>query len=148
MAVESAGILLYRGEPRQVFLIHMGGPFWKKKDDAAWSIPKGVVGAGEDPLTAARREFFEETGFSADPPFVALGRFRQNSSKALSVWVAEGDVDPAAQVSNSFTQEWPPRSGIICQFPEADRAAWLTQDEAWHKIVKGQRVVLEHFYAR
>jgi len=146
MAIESAGLLLYRGAPRQIFLIHMGGPFWAKKDEAAWSIPKGVIGAGEDPLTAARREFQEETGFTARPPFLPLGRFRQNSGKNLSVWAAEGDCDPAALVSNCFSLEWPPRSGRLCSFPEADRVAWLYREEAWHKIVRGQRPVLARFF--
>jgi predicted NUDIX family NTP pyrophosphohydrolase len=147
MAIESAGILLYRGTPREVFLIHMGGPFWANKDEAAWSIPKGVIGVREDPLAAARREFFEETGFTAQPPFVALGHFRQNSGKNLSVWAAQGDCDPAKLVSNTFLREWPPGSGAMREFPEADRGAWLGQDEAWRKVVKGQRVVLEHFFA-
>ena len=86
MASESTGLLLYRGGPPEVFLIHMGGPLWASKDAAAWSIPKGVIGAGEEPLAAAQREFLEETGFTAHPPFIALGRFRQNSGKNLSVW--------------------------------------------------------------
>jgi predicted NUDIX family NTP pyrophosphohydrolase len=148
MATESAGILLFRGHPPQVFLIHMGGPLWRKKDEAAWSIPKGVIGAKEEPLAAARREFHEETGFTAQPPFFALGKFRQNSSKNLSVWAAQGDVDPGAIVSVSFSLEWPPRSGIVRQFPEADRGAWLNRDEAWHKIVKGQRPVLTSFFSK
>jgi predicted NUDIX family NTP pyrophosphohydrolase len=146
MAIESAGILLYRGRPRQVFLIHMGGPFWASKDVAAWSIPKGVVGPNEEPLAAARREFFEETGFSASPPFLALGRFRQNGGKNLSVWAAQGDIDPDALVSATFSLEWPPRSGKFHDFPEADRGAWLDRAEAWRKIVKGQRVVLDRFF--
>lgn len=148
MATESAGILLYRGTPRQVFLIHMGGPLWAKKDEAAWSIPKGVIGANEDPLAAARREFHEETGFIAQPPFTALGRFRQNSGKNLSVWAAEGDCDPTALVSGTFSMEWPPRSGILREYPEVDRGAWLTREDAWRKIVKGQRFVLERFFAK
>lgn len=147
MATESAGVLLYRGMPRQVFLIHMGGPFWAGKDEAAWSIPKGVIGAEEEPLAAARREFTEETGFTAQPPFTALGRFRQNSGKNLSVWAAQGDCDPALLVSSSFVLEWPPRSGIRRQFPEADRGGWFAQEEASRKIVRGQRPVLEHFFS-
>lgn len=147
MATESARILLYRGTPRQVFLIHMGGPLWAKKDEAAWSIPKGAIGANEDPLAAAQREFQEETGFTAKPPFMPLGRFRQNSSRNLSVWAAQGDCDPAGLVSGTFSLEWPPHSGIHSEFPEADRGAWLDRREAWHKIVKGQRPVLDRFFA-
>jgi len=147
MAAESAGILLYRGAPRQVFLVHMGGPIWARKDAGAWSIPKGLIGPGEDPLVAARREFLEETGFTAQPPFLPLGRFRQNSAKNLTVWAAEGDCDPAALRSGSFTLEWPPRSGQMRQFPEADRGGWFAMAPALAKIVKGQRQVLEHFFA-
>ena len=149
MAIESAGILLYRRRPRgvQVFLIHMGGPLWAKKDEAAWSIPKGVISPQEEPLAAARREFREETGFIAEGPFERLGPFRQNAGKNLSVWAAEGDCDPKALVSTSFSLVWPPRSGQVQEFPEADRGAWLSQAEAMHKIVKGQRQVLERFFA-
>ncbi len=148
MAIESAGILLFRGQSRDVFLIHMGGPFWVKKDDHAWSIPKGAIGEGEDPLAAAQRELLEETGCRANPPFIALGRFRQNSSKNLSVWAAEGDCDPGKLASATFALEWPPRSGIVREYPEADRAAWFTRDEAFRKIVRGQRPALERFYGR
>lgn len=147
MAAESAGILLFRGHPRQVFLIHMGGPIWARRDAGAWSIPKGLIAMDEDPLVAARREFTEETGFIADPPFIPLGRFRQNSAKNLSVWAAAGDCDPARLTSTSFTLEWPPRSGHLRQFPEADRGGWFGQTQAMEKIVKGQRPVLEHFFA-
>jgi predicted NUDIX family NTP pyrophosphohydrolase len=148
MAAESAGILLYRDRNnRQVFLIHMGGPFWARKDEAAWSIPKGVIGDGEEPLAAARREFREETGFTATPPFHALGYFRQNGRKNLHVWAARGDCDPARLVSTHFEMEWPPRSGTMRAFPEADRGAWLNRNEALAKIVAGQRPVLEHFFA-
>ena len=149
MPIESAGLLLYRKRRAlQVFLIHMGGPFWAKKDAAAWSIPKGVIGVQEEPLAAARREFQEETGFAVDGPVLALGRFRQNSSKNLSVWAMEGDVDPDHLTSNLFAMEWPPKSGRMEQFPEADRGAWFGRAAALEKIVNGQRVVLEAFYAR
>jgi predicted NUDIX family NTP pyrophosphohydrolase len=148
MSVKSAGVLLYRirAEP-EVLLIHMGGPFWATKDIAAWSIPKGVIGPGEDPLDAAKREFHEETGFDAEGQFEALGTFQQNSSKQLTVWALRGDCDPQKLRSNSFTMEWPPKSGKLVQFPEADRAAWLSREQAVARIVKGQRVVLEHFFA-
>jgi predicted NUDIX family NTP pyrophosphohydrolase len=147
MTIERAGILLYRGKPREILLIHMGGPFWAKKDEAAWSIPKGAIEANEEPLAAAQREFLEETGFTSKPPFIPLGRYRQNSSKYLSVWATEGDCDPAALVSTTYSMEWPPRSGILRKFPEADRAAWLARDEALRKVVKSQRPVLERFYS-
>jgi predicted NUDIX family NTP pyrophosphohydrolase len=147
MATESAGIPLYRGSPAEVLLIHMGGPLWARKDEAAWSIPKGMLGENEDALAAAKGEFFEETGFTVGPPFLPLGRFRQNSRKNLTVWAAQGDCDPAELVSATFLLEWPPRSGFLREFPEADRGAWLTQAEARRKIVKGQRPVLDRFCA-
>lgn len=150
MAIESAGLLLYRKAKQrwQVFLVHMGGPFWAAKDAAAWSIPKGVIGPDEDPLDAAKREFTEETGFAAAGRFEALGRFQQNKSKNLSVWAVEGDCDPAKLESMSFSMEWPPKSGRMQQFPEADRGAWFDEKSAMEKIVRGQRVVLEAFYKR
>jgi predicted NUDIX family NTP pyrophosphohydrolase len=147
MAIESAGILLYRGSPREVFLIHMGGPLWANKDEMAWSIPKGRIDANEDPLSAAQRELFEETGFIAKPPFTPLGRFHQNSRKNLTVWAAAGDCDPKALVSNTFLMEWPPDSGVLLEYPEADCGAWLTQSAAWRKIVRGQRPILKHFFS-
>lgn len=148
MTMESAGIILFRRRRGlEVFLIHMGGPIWAKKDLAAWSIPKGLIGAGEDPLAAAAREFLEETGFVAKPPFIALGRFRQNSGKNLTVWAAEGDADPAKLASTVFTMVWPPKSGRVQEFPEADRGGWFGRAAAQDKIVKGQRAVLDHFFA-
>jgi predicted NUDIX family NTP pyrophosphohydrolase len=148
MPVQSAGILMHRkrGAAREVLLIHMGGPFWASKDEGAWSIPKGVIAEGEDPLDAARREFQEETGFIAQPPFEPLGAIRQNSAKTLTVWACAGDCDPRQLVSTTFAMVWPPNSGRIQKFPEADRAAWLGRDEALRKIVKGQRPVLEQFF--
>lgn len=150
MPIQSAGLLLYRRHARQtqVFLVHMGGPIWAKKDAAAWSIPKGMIGANEDPLRAAIREFQEETGFSISGTYEALGTFRQNSSKDLSVWAVEGDCDPAELVSNTFKMAWPPKSVKVQSFPEADRGAWLTKDEALKKIVRGQRPVLDAFFGR
>lgn len=149
MAIESAGLLLYRKHHvLEVFLIHMGGPFWAKKDLAAWSIPKGVIGPDEEPVVAARREFQEETGFAVKGRLLALGTFRQNSSKNLSVWAVEGDCDPDKLVSTMFSMEWPPRSGRQQEFPEADRGGWFDQARALQKIVKGQRLVIEAFYER
>ena len=149
MSLKSAGILLYRLRAElEVLLIHMGGPIWAKKDLMAWSIPKGIIGMDEDPLEAARREFHEETGFNPEGQVELLGTFQQNSSKQLTVWALRGDCDPQKLRSNNFTMEWPPKSGKLMQFPEADRAAWLLREQAAARIVKGQRVVLEHFFAR
>ena len=146
----SAGILLYRraNSGTEVFLVHPGGPYWAAKDEGAWSIPKGLVGAGEQELECARREFREETGLDApggsERP---LGGFRLPSGKRLEVWAVEGDCDPAALRSNLFEMEWPPRSGRTAQFPEVDRGGWFDQPAALRKIAPGQRLVLEKFYA-
>lgn len=148
MVARSAGILLYRwvdGEP-EVLLGHMGGPFWTGKDDAAWSIPKGLYDDVEPPLAAALREFTEELGIA--PPFEPdalqpLGELRQPSGKRLTAWAAEGDLDPADVVPGTFTMEWPPRSGRTAEFPEIDRAAWWPVDVAKVKLVKGQRPLLD-----
>jgi predicted NUDIX family NTP pyrophosphohydrolase len=137
----SAGILLYRLRPAgpEVLLGHMGGPFWAKKDDGGWSIPKGEHGPDEDPLAVARREFEEELGSSVPTQeLVPLGALRVTSGKVLAVWAAEGDLDAAAAQSNTFTVEWPPRSGRLQEFPEIDRAAWFGLEEARSKLVKGQ----------
>jgi predicted NUDIX family NTP pyrophosphohydrolase len=145
MVKRSAGILLYRltSDELEVFLVHPGGPFWTKKDEGAWSIPKGECQPGEDGLATARREFAEETGLELQGELVALGSFRQSAAKTVEVWVAEGDADPAKLVSNTFAMEWPPRSGRMQQFPEVDRAAWLAPSEAARKLVKGQVAILE-----
>ena len=137
----SAGILLHRPVPggREVLIGHMGGPFWAKKDAGAWSIPKGEYGPGEDPFAVALREFEEELGTpvpAAD--FVPLGELRTTSSKVLTVWAAEGDLDASTALSNTFELEWPPRSGRIQQFPEIDRAGWYLLGEAREKLGKGQ----------
>jgi len=148
MPIESAGLLLYRRRQKlEVFLIHMGGPIWASRDIAAWSIPKGVI-SNEEPLAAARREFHEETGFTAEGDFLPLGRFRQNSSKNLTVWAVEGDCDPARLTSTPFSMVWPPKSGRVQQFPEADRGGWFDRKTALVKIVKGQRQVLNAFYEK
>ncbi len=147
----SAGILLYRrtGTGTEVFLVHPGGPYWARKDEGAWSVPKGLVGAGEDELACARREFTEETGFEAPVAGAArpLGSFRLPSGKRLHVWAAEGNCDPAALRSNLFDMEWPPGSGHTAQFPEVDRGAWFDEAAALRKIAPGQRPVLRRFYA-
>ncbi len=140
MAKLSAGVLLYRrsGAGLEVFLVHPGGPFWAKKDEGAWSIPKGEIDPDEEPLAAARREFEEETGLVVDGSFLALTQRRQPSGKVVQAWAVEGDADPAAIRSNSFSMEWPPRSGRYQDFPEVDRAAWFAPDEARLKLHKGQ----------
>lgn len=146
----SAGLLLYRRRDSgtEVFLVHPGGPYWARKDEGAWSVPKGLIDAGEDELAAARREFAEETGF--DAPAIAqhaLGTFRLPSGKRLQVWAVEGDCDPADLRSNLFNIEWPPRSGRIQSFPEVDRGGWFDRAAALRKVAPGQRPVLERFYA-
>lgn len=143
--MRSAGLLLFRHAQAgyELFLVHPGGPYWKNKDEAAWSIPKGLCEPGEDFLSAARREFTEETGFSVDGPFIELGEFRQPSGKIISAWAVGGDADPEKMESNLFEMEWPPKSGRMQQFPEADRAAWFDHEAALRKIIKGQRAIIE-----
>jgi predicted NUDIX family NTP pyrophosphohydrolase len=142
---KSAGVLLFReaNGRREVLLVHPGGPFWAKKDAGAWSIPKGEIGEGEDPLAAARREFEEETGARPTGEAVALEPRRQPGGKLVYAWAVRGDLDPAAVKSNTFSMEWPPRSGRRQEFPEIDRAAWFTLDEARGKILKGQAPFLD-----
>jgi predicted NUDIX family NTP pyrophosphohydrolase len=145
----SAGIALYRrdGSEPALLLVHPGGPFWRNKDEGAWSIPKGLYAEGEDPLAAARREFQEETGALPEGPFAGLGDFKLPGGKILSVWAAEGVFDPDALRSNDFTLEWPPRSGRLTAFPEVDRAGWFRFAEALGKATKGQRPVVERLFA-
>ena len=145
----SAGILMYRrrGGSLEVFLVHPGGPFWKNKDDGAWQIPKGELATDEEPLLCARREFEEETGFSADGEFTELGTFRQPGGKHVQAWAVEGNCDPARLVSNEFEMEWPPRSGRRQSFPEVDRGGWFGIDEARGKLLLGQRPVLDRLLA-
>jgi predicted NUDIX family NTP pyrophosphohydrolase len=145
MSKKSAGLLLYReGSGRlEVLLVHPGGPFWAKKDEGAWSIPKGEFEDNEDPLSAAKREFAEETGLSPDGEAIPLQPVRQPSGKLIYAWVMGCDVDLAQFRSNTFSMEWPPKSGRYQEFPEVDRAAWLTIEAARHKIVKGQAPFLD-----
>ncbi|HEY3621545.1 MAG TPA: NUDIX domain-containing protein [Roseiarcus sp.] len=140
----SAGILLFRRRPSgvEVMLVHPGGPFWAKKDSGAWSIPKGLADEGEDLLAAAKREFLEETGIAVDGEFLDLGAHKQPSGKTIAAWACEGDFDLALLKSNTFAIEWPPRSGRMAEFPEVDRAAWYSLDEALEKINKGQRPII------
>ena len=150
MPRRSAGILLYRREPDgtvAVLLGHMGGPFWARRDDGAWSIPKGEYADGEDPLAVAHREFEEELGSPVPAAeVVPLGELRAGG-KVLTVWAAEGDLDADATTSNTFELEWPPRSGRVQEFPEIDRAAWVPVDVARTKLVKGQVPLLDRLLA-
>jgi predicted NUDIX family NTP pyrophosphohydrolase len=144
-ATGSAGLLLYRIRHAaiEVLLVHPGGPYWKTKDDGAWSIPKGEFSPAEDPLAAARREFFEETGVAIEGDFRALKPLRQSGGKIVHAWAVEGDLDATTIVSNTFDIEWPPRSGRLQSFPEIDRAAWFALPEATRKILRGQEPLLE-----
>jgi predicted NUDIX family NTP pyrophosphohydrolase len=146
VAVRSAGILLWHrsADSLEVFIAHMGGPFWSRKDAAAWSIPKGEFLADEDALLAARREFVEEIGVPAPAlDYVKLGEFRQSSGKVVVAFAAESDFAVAEVSSNTFPVEWPPRSGRIQQFPEIDRAEWMSLADAEWRLVKGQVPLLE-----
>ncbi|WGR95798.1 NUDIX domain-containing protein [Bradyrhizobium sp. ISRA443] len=144
MAKRSAGLLMfrYRGSSPEVLLVHPGGPFWAKKDDGAWSIPKGLYEDGEDPFVAAKREFEEETGQSPVGSFIELGVFKQPGGKQVSAWAFEGEFDLASFKSNNFEMEWPPRSGRLAEFPEADRANWFPVKDALRKVTKGQFAIL------
>lgn len=150
MAKQSAGLLLYRRRAGrlEVFLVHPGGPFWKNKDEGAWSIPKGEYNMGEDPLAAARREFSEETGFTAEGDFIPLTPVIQAGGKVVQAWAVAGDCDPGQIRSNTFTLEWPPKSGKIREFPEVDRAGWFDLDTARKKINKAQVMWLDELEKR
>jgi predicted NUDIX family NTP pyrophosphohydrolase len=147
----SAGILLYRvaaGVP-EVLLVHPGGPFWARKDAGVWSIPKGEYEDGEDPLACALREFEEETGTALPKGRLAdLGEVTQKSGKLVTAWAAEGDLDADAVRSNTFTMEWPPRSGRTAEFPEIDRAAWFALDAAREKLNPAQAEFLDRLQER
>ena len=145
MPKTSAGLLLFRWRARQleVLLVHPGGPLWARKDEGAWSIPKGHVGEGEEALAAARREVEEETGTRPDGDFVPLTPIRQSADKTVKAWAIESDFDPTTLASNTFEMEWPPRSGRRQTFPEVDRAAWFTIEEARRKILRGQLPLLD-----
>jgi predicted NUDIX family NTP pyrophosphohydrolase len=141
----SAGVLLYRvrsGEV-QVFLVHPGGPYWAQKDDEAWSIPKGEYHEGDDPLATAKREFCEETGSEVTGSFCALSPVKQPSGKVVSAWAVEGNIDAATVKSNTFSLEWPPRSGKIQAYPEVDRGEWFDVPVARMKLQPGQQGFLD-----
>ena len=139
MAKRSAGILLHRRgqDGREVLLVHPGGPFWAKRDDGAWSIPKGEYGSDKDPELAARREFEEELGspLPDDAELLELGEVRQKNAKVVVAWAVEGDLDPTAARSNTFELEWPPRSGRRQEFPEIDRAEWFGLARARERLL-------------
>ena len=146
MSKKSAGLLLFRevSGHLEVLLAHPGGPFWAKKDDGAWSIPKGEFEDNEEPLAAAKREFAEETGLTLpDGEVIPLEPLRQPSGKLVYAWAMKHDSDPVGLKSNTFSMEWPPRSGRLETFPEVDRAAWFTLQEAQLKILKSQRPLLQ-----
>jgi predicted NUDIX family NTP pyrophosphohydrolase len=147
MTVRSAGILLYRRRATSaldVWIAHMGGPFWAHKDARAWSIPKGEYLEDEDPLVAAQREFAEEIGSPApSADYIGLGAFRQPSGKVITVFAAESDFAPERIVSNTFSLEWPKGSGTVRSYPEIDDAAWISEPEARTKLVRGQLPVLD-----
>jgi predicted NUDIX family NTP pyrophosphohydrolase len=147
----SAGILLYRlaGDAPQVLLVHPGGPFWARRDAGVWSIPKGEYDDTEDPLACALREFEEETGTALDPAEpVDLGSVTQRSGKVVTAWAAEGDLDAASISSNTFTMEWPPRSGASAEFPEVDRAGWFGLEEAREKLNPAQVELVDRLAER
>ncbi len=148
MPKRSAGILLYRRKPElELLLVHPGGPFWAKKDVGAWSIPKGEYAAGEEALAVARREFEEETGARAEGEVIALGDIVQPGRKIVTAFALEGELDPARLRSNVFELEWPPRSNRKRSFPDVDRAAWFSPQEAQRRILAGQRELITRLLA-
>jgi predicted NUDIX family NTP pyrophosphohydrolase len=144
-ATSSAGILLYRrrNAKLEVFLVHPGGPYWRKKDAGAWTIPKGELDEGEDAEVAARREFNEETGVTLSEPLEPLGEIRQRGGKRVIAFTVEGDLNVDSVTSNTFEIEWPPKSGKMQSFPEIDRAEWFDLPSAHAKIIEGQRQLLD-----
>jgi predicted NUDIX family NTP pyrophosphohydrolase len=146
----SAGLLLFResGAELEVLLAHPGGPFWFNKDEGSWSIPKGEIAEDEEPLTAARREFREEIGFAPEGEFLPLTPVRQASGKLVYAWAIRGDFDPAQLSSNTFSIEWPSRSGKFKDFPEIDRAGWFNLAAARAKILQAQTPLLDELAER
>ena len=135
----SAGILLYRiHDELEVFLVHPGGPFWKNKEKNAWSIPKGEFTDDEDALTAAKREFSEETGINLSGEFIELGQVKLKSGKIVYAWAMQKNIDATRIISNNFAMTWPPNSGITKSFPEVDKASWFSIEKAKQKINLGQ----------
>ncbi|TPL49540.1 NUDIX domain-containing protein [Mesorhizobium sp. B2-4-6] len=150
MPQKSAGLLIHRriAGVFEFLLVHPGGPFWARKDEGAWSIPKGLIGDNEDELEAAKREAEEELGVAVDGDFRPLGGYKQPGGKIVIAWSVEADIDTDAIRSNMFTLEWPPKSGRMKEFPEVDRAGWFPLPEAGLKILKGQRAMLDDFLER
>ena len=150
MKKRSAGILLFRfnNAALEVLLVHPGGPYWVDKDAGAWSIPKGEYSEGEDALAAAKREFAEETGVKVEGEFLPLGDVKQAGGKIVQAWALEGDLDPSLIRSNTFTLEWPPRSGSVREFPEVDSAKWFLMPVARQKLLFGQREFLARLCER
>jgi predicted NUDIX family NTP pyrophosphohydrolase len=149
MSKRSAGLLLYRESPTglEVLLVHPGGPFWARKDDGSWSIPKGKFDESEDPFAAAKREFEEETGAAVSGDAIPLGDVRQPGGKIVYAWAMRVELDPGQLKSNTFRMEWPPRSGREQEFPEVDRAQWFAMDLARQKILKDQVPLLTRLAA-
>jgi predicted NUDIX family NTP pyrophosphohydrolase len=150
MTKSSAGILMYRrtGKVLEVLLVHPGGPFWRNRDDGAWSIPKGEMDEGEDPAEAALREFMEEIGSAPEGPLRSLGEIRQRGGKRVYAFAVEGDIDAGTIASNAFEIEWPPKSGRRQTFPEVDRAGWFDLPAARLKIIESQRLLLDRLMDR
>jgi predicted NUDIX family NTP pyrophosphohydrolase len=146
----SAGLLLYRirDGALQFLLVHPGGPFWTNKDDGAWTIPKGEIGDNEEPLAAAIREFEEELGFKPSSPFTELTPIKQKAGKVVHAWAFQGDCDPTQIKSNTFSIEWPPKSGNQTEFPEVDRAEFFNLESAKKKINQAQIPLLEELQGR
>ena len=146
----SAGLLVYRirNGDLEILLVHPGGPFWAKKDEGAWSIPKGEIAEDEDPLKAAKREFLEETGIQIHGDFIALTPVKQTGGKWVYAWAIKGDLDADSIKSNAFSMEWPPRSGRRQEFPEVDRAGWFPLEVAKQKVLKGQLSLLEELASK
>lgn len=149
MAKKAAGILLFRRKEGLVefFLVHPGGPYWKNKDEGVWSIPKGEYEDDEDPLQAAIREFLEETGITLSGNFTRLEPVKQRSGKIVQAWAIEGNPDVSNLVSNTFSLEWPPKSGMFVEVPEVDRGEWFGEKEAKQKINPGQTGLINEMLA-
>ena len=146
---QSAGILVYRLDPSgpSVLLAHPGGPIFRRRDAGAWTIPKGEIELGEEPLAAARRELLEETGFSVDGPFLPLGSVKQKNGKVVHAWASQGNPDPTQLTSTSFRMEWPPRSGHFGEFPEVDRVQFFTLELARTKLNQAQAELIDRLLA-